>query len=97
MRLDPGALEFEWDRGNSGKNKKHGVGDSEGEEAFFDQHKVILRDPPHSGGEERSILIGKTKSDRLLFVVFTRRGKKVRVISARDVNRKEVHLYEKAS
>ena len=97
MLIDPGALEFEWDRGNAGKNRKHDVEDSESEEVFFDEHKAILRDPLHSGGEERSILIGKTKAERLLFVVFTKRGKKIRVISARDVNRKEMHLYEKES
>ena len=95
MKIDPGALEFEWDRGNLGKNKKHDVVDSESEEVFFDEHKAVLRDPVHSGKEERSILIGKTKAERLFFVVFTKRGKKIRVISARDVNRKEMHLYEK--
>lgn len=97
MTIDPGALEFEWDRGNSGKNKKHDVEDSESEEVFFDGRKVRFRDPLHSGGEERSILIGMTKADRLLFVVFTKRGKKIRIISARDVNKKEERLYEKAS
>ncbi|MBI5244320.1 MAG: BrnT family toxin [Elusimicrobia bacterium] len=97
MHIDPGALEFEWDRGNAEKNKKHDVGDSESEEVFFDEHKIISRDPLHSGSEERSMLIGKTKAERLLFVVFTKRGKKIRVISARDVNRKEMHLYEKES
>ena len=97
MRIESGALEFEWDRGNSGKNKKHGVEDSESEEAFFDEDKAVLRDPLHSGSEERLILIGKTKTQRLLFIVLTKRGKKIRVISARDVNRKERPLYEKAS
>lgn len=96
MLIDSGALEFKWDRGNVGKNKKHDVEDSESEEVFFDEHKAILRDSPHSGSEGRSILIGKTKAERALFVVFTKRGKKIRVISARDVNRKEMHLYEKA-
>jgi uncharacterized DUF497 family protein len=95
MYIAPAAVEFEWDRGNSGKNKKHGVEDSESEEVFFDEYKAALRAAVRSGGEERSILIGKTKKDRLLFVVFTLRGGKVRIISARDVNRKEAHLYEK--
>ena len=97
MRIDPGAVEFEWDRGNAGKNKKHDVDDSECEEIFFDEHKVMLRDVLHSGREERFVLIGKTKSDRLLFVVFTRRGKKIRVISARDINKKERRLYEETA
>lgn len=93
--LDKDALEFEWDHGNSGKNKKHGVEDGESEEAFFDERKVVLRDALHSNQEERRLLIGKTKASRLLFIVFTRRDSKIRIISARDLNRKEAHLYEK--
>lgn len=95
MRLEPEAAEFEWDSGNVGKNKKHGVENSESEEAFFDERKIVLRDPLHSHGEERFILLGRTKREKLLFVVFTRRGSKLRIISARRVNRKEVYLYEK--
>ncbi len=51
----------------------------------------------HPEDEQRLRLIGKTKKDRLLFIVFTKRGGKIRIISARDVNRKEVPLYEKAT
>lgn len=97
MSLDLGAVEFEWDRGNAGKNKKHGVEDSESEEVFFDEYKTMLQDVLHSYGEERFILLGKTKRARLLFIVFTRRDKKIRIISARDVNKNEVHLYGKAA
>ena len=96
MLGDPGALEFEWDPGNAGKNKKHGVEDSESEEVFFDDRKVLLRDAAHSLGEERFILLGKTKRGRLLFVVFAQRRKWIRIISARDLNRRERPLYEKA-
>ena len=97
MKIEPEALGFEWDEGNGGKNKKHGIENSESEEAFFDEHKVILRDPPHSQDEERFILLGKTKKEKLLFVVFAKRGQKLRVIFARKVNKKEVPLYEKAA
>ncbi len=97
MRIDPGALGFEWGRGNIGKNKRRGVEDSESEEAFFDERKTPLRDTLHSLGEERFVLLGKTKEARLLFVVFTQRGMRIRIISARDVNRKERPLYEKAA
>lgn len=95
MRVLRGVLEFDWDTGNRGKNKKHGVEDSESEEPFFDEKKVILRDALHSGVEPRFILLGQTKKTRLLFIAFTRRGKKLRIISARDVNKKERYLYEK--
>lgn len=95
--LDEQLFEFDWDGGNSGKNKKHAVEDAESEEAFFDPNKVILKDTLHSGDEERFILLGKTKKERLLFVVFTKRKTKVRIVSARSINRKERPLYEKTS
>lgn len=90
--------EFEWDKGNKDKNwLKHKVKNEECEEIFFDKKKKILKDVLHSGKEKRFIILGKTKKERLLFVVFTIRNKKVRVISARDVNKKEVILYEEKS
>ncbi|MDP2951359.1 MAG: BrnT family toxin [bacterium] len=89
---------FLWDKGNSNKNlKKHNVSDLECEEVFFDQNKIAFKDKLHSGKEERFILLGKTKRDRLLFLVFTLRGNQVRVISSRDINKKEKYLYEKTN
>lgn len=88
-------LEFQWDRGNIGKNRmKHGVEENEAEEPFFDRKRKTFKDRLHSGNEERFRVIGKTKGKRLLFVAFTIRNGKIRIISARDVNRKEVRLYE---
>ena len=89
------AIQFEWDEGNREKLKKHGVGNREVEEAFFDTEKRIYKDVFHSTEEERFILLGKTKTKRLLYVVFTYRNRNVRIISARNINNKEVHLYEK--
>lgn len=89
------VYEFEWDKGNIGKNKKHGVEDQESEEVFLDERRFIFKDELHSGKEQRFRILGKTKKGRRLFVVFTVRNKKVRVISARDINKKEVDLYEK--
>lgn len=94
MLILRGVKEFEWDKGNSGKNQKHGVSDSESEEVFFDERKKILKDVLHSKTEKRFILFGKTRRGRLLFVVFTIRGKKIRIISARKANKKEVKFYE---
>jgi len=92
---EPG--EFDWDKGNIGKNKKHDVDEKESEEAFFDKKRVIYNDSLHSYVEKRYILIGKTKNRRLLYIVFTYRNRKrkIRIISARDVNKKEVKFYEK--
>ena len=87
-------LQFEWDQGNRGKNfKKHKVTDEECEEAFFDSEKRIPRDRLHSDHEERLVMLGKTKRDRLLFIVFTTRNDRIRVISARGLSRKEGYLY----
>lgn len=97
MRLERREIEFEWDKGNAGKNRKHGVEDSEAEEPFFDERKLLLRDLAHSTIEERFILLGKTKKERLLFVAFTRRGGMIRIISARDMRRDERPLYEEAA
>lgn len=99
MAIIPDPLQFEWDAGNSGKNKRgHGVEDWECEEVFFDPHKVILKDKLHSNHEERFVLLGVTRQERLLYLIFTIRNGKVRVISARDITKqKEVELYEKAN
>lgn len=89
---------FIWDKGNKDKNWiKHQVADKECEEIFFDKNKKIYKDKLHSAKEERFILLGKTKNNRLLYVVLTIRNKKIRIISARDINKKERKLYEKAA
>lgn len=95
MKVVKQATEFEWDKGNIGKNLKHNVEDKEVEEVFLDEKRFIFKDKVHSKKEERFRILGKTKKDRLLFVVFTIRSKKVRIISARNINKKEVYLYEK--
>lgn len=95
MKTVKQVFEFEWDRGNSNKNKKHGVEDRESEEVFLDERRFIFKDRVHSGKEEWFRILGKTKAKRLLFIAFTMRGKKIRIISARDINKKEVYLYEK--
>ena len=74
-------VEFEWDKGNIGKNKTHGVMEEEAEELFFDEKKKMFSDRLHSGNEERFRIIGKTKGGRLLFIAFTIRKKRVRIIS----------------
>jgi len=82
--------EFDWDIHNTNKiQEKHRIQPSEAEEVFFDIGHIILPDPTHSIAEERYIILGKTKTGRLLFVVFTKRSNKIRIISARDMSRKE--------
>ena len=86
---------FEWDVGNQKKSLvKHEVTSEECEEVFFDYNKVVQRDVLHSISEKRYILIGQTKKERMLYIAFTTRKDRVRVISARDINKKERKLYE---
>jgi uncharacterized DUF497 family protein len=94
----PSFLVFEWDEGNEQKNwLSHKVAAEEAEEPFFSDDYIILEDKPHSEKEEeRFILLGKTNKERMLFIVFTIRTEKIRIISARDANKKEVIFYEKA-
>jgi len=95
MRILKGPLEFQWDKGNIGKSfKKHKVNDKEAEETFFNNKHKSFKDRLHSKGEERLRIVGKTKEGRLLFIAFTIRNDRIRIISARDINKKEVKLYE---
>lgn len=90
-------LSFQWDRGNKDKNIKHGVTNKEIEDAFLDENRAVSPDHKHSYREQRFVLLGMTSDERLLYVVFALRQGVVRVISARDINKKEVNFYEKAT
>ncbi len=88
---------FEWDEGNGRKSEeKHGVSQGEAEQVFFSAPLLVLEDAKHSEDESRFHALGKTEAWRLLHVTFTIRmgGKKIRVISARDMHRKERAIYE---
>lgn len=98
MNLANKPICFEWNKGNTNKNwQKHKVSTDEAEQAFFDEDKITTDDLSHSQLEKRYILIGKTKKERLLYIVYTFRNDKIRIISARDINRKERKIYEKTT
>lgn len=91
-----GLKGFEWDEGNEDKNEeKHGVTRVECEEVFFNRPLVVAKNPRHSKNEERYTALGHTHGKRLLFIAFTVRSGKIRVISARPMSRKERIGYEK--
>ncbi len=86
---------FEWDEGNIYKNwGKHKVTHFECEEIFFNQPLVVMPDIKHSEKEIRYYALGRTNQERFLFVVFTVRKKRIRVISARNMNKKERKWYQ---
>lgn len=88
------CIGFQWDEGNEGKNwEKHGVDDAESEQIFFNDPLVASPDPAHSQGEPRYFALGRTDAGRHLFVAFTIRRDLIRVISARDMTRKETRSY----
>lgn len=94
----PIPIEFEWDIGNIYKNYfKHNVTLYEAEEVFQDISKIVYSDLIHSESEDRFILVGQTKVGRGLCIVYVVSNGKIRVISARDLNKKEKIKYEKTS
>ena len=86
---------FDWDQDNAVKNwDRHRVTPEEAEDLFFHDPFVIRPDLPHSKREKRYRSLGKTRRDRKLFVAFTIRRKLIRIISARDMSRRELEEYE---
>jgi uncharacterized protein len=90
---------FDWDAGNALKSAdKHGVTQSEAEQAFFNQPLLILDDDRHSFAEARFHALGRTDEDRRLQITFTlrREATLIRIISARAINARERSAYEKS-
>ena len=87
---------FQWDEGNARKSEeRHGVSQTEAEQVFADERLLFDRDTRHSQSEQRYNALGRSMNDRLLHVTFTVRnqGTIIRVISARDMSRKERNRY----
>ena len=87
---------FQWDKGNINKNLlKHNVENWECEQIFFNEPLIILDDPEHSFSENRWAAFGITDAGRQLVVIFTKKDQRIRVISVREMNKKERKFYEK--
>lgn len=96
MKIIPEPLMFEWDEGNSDKNlKKHNVTNQESEQVFINTPHFLFEDEKHSTKEKRYMTWGITDTERKLTIFFTLRKDKVRIISARDMHKKERREYEK--
>ena len=95
MIIDFSTLDgFDWNQGNPEHIKKHSVDYKECEEVFVNTPLRLNDDKEHSKVEQRLQVLGKTNNQRVLFIAFTIRKNKVRVISARDQNEKERRKYE---
>ncbi|MCX5855600.1 MAG: BrnT family toxin [Deltaproteobacteria bacterium] len=89
------CIGFDWDDGNLLKNwEKHGVSASECEQVFFNHPFIASPDVAHSSDEARFYTLGKSDSGKHLFIVFTVRNNLIRIITARDMNRKEREAYK---
>jgi hypothetical protein len=88
---------FDWDAGNARKNERHSVSQAEAEQVFFDLRLLVVADDRHSQTEPGFHGLGETLAGRALHVTFTLRmdGRKIRIISVRDMSRKERIYYEK--
>jgi uncharacterized DUF497 family protein len=88
------CIGFDWDEANSLKNwEQHRVTPEEAEDLFFHEPLVVRSDARHSKGEKRYYALGQTAAGRRLFMAFTVRRKRIRVISVRDMNRNEAEVY----
>ncbi len=86
---------FQWNRGNIDKNLiQHNVEDWECEQVFFNRPLLVLDDPKHSVSEKRWAAFGKTDADPFLVVIFTKRNNLIRIISARDMKKRERKFYD---
>ncbi len=87
---------FDWDEANAQKNwERHRVTPEEAEEVLFNEPLVVRSDIRHSQREKRYYALGQTSLDRYLFIAFTIRGKLIRVVSVREMNRREQEFYGK--
>jgi uncharacterized DUF497 family protein len=92
------AQEFEWDAQKAAENlKTHGVAFEEALIVFADPLANIFDDLEHSGDERRELIIGHSAEQRLLIVSFTDRGRRTRIIGARETTAREREDYEQNS
>ena len=95
--LVPGLEGFECDAGNTDKNwLRYAVHQAEAEQALLNTPLVLVADTGHSQAEARFIALGQTDTGRGLAVVFTVRGNRIRVISARTMSKTERRVYGQA-
>ena len=88
-------MEFEWNRNKATANlSKHSVSFDEAKTVFQDPFYIVFDDPDHSFEEDRCVAIGQSTQDRLLFISYTERENRVRLISARKASPNERELYE---
>lgn len=95
LGLLPVCEGFDWSGANAEKNwRKHHIAPLEAEQLFFNVPLVVAEDPKHSRHENRWYALGQTDEGRELFAAFTIRAARIRIISVRDMSRKERRIYK---
>ena len=90
--IEFGDLIVEWDDNKAEMNwKKHRIHFEDAALIFLDENRIDEFDEEHSDYEERRKVIGMVEN--ILFVVYTERGEKLRLISARNATRREKEDY----
>ena len=90
--IEIGEYIVEWDDNKAAKNiEKHKINFEDAARIFLDERRIEYYDELHSDKEDRYKVIGKV--DEVLFVIYTERGERLRLISARYANKKEVQEY----
>ena len=90
------TLRFEWDAQKAAANvKKHGVSFDEAKSVFLDERAKLIDDPDHSGDEDRFVLLGMSRTLRLMVVCHCYRSDDniIRIISARKASAHEAKSY----
>jgi uncharacterized protein len=88
-------LRFEWDKRKAETNqRKHGISFDEAQSVFTDDLSIIVPDPDHPSGEDRAIIIGRSRGGHTLVVCYVERSDGIRLISARRATRAERRNYE---
>jgi len=91
-------MDFEWDPSKAASNlRKHKVSFAEAATVLRDPLSITVPDPDHSLDEDRYIAVGMSNRSRLLIVALAERGNRVRIISARELTKRERQAYEEAA
>lgn len=86
-------MDYQWDPNKAKANyQKHGIYFSDAVSVFSDDWAIRIKD--EYSGEQRFVILGRDAFDRILVVVYTWRGKQIRIISARKATRREIRQYE---
>ena len=90
------TLRFEWDPNKNEINKKkHGLSFEAAKEVFYDEFAILFDDPDHSIEEDRFLIIGSIKSQKICIVSHCYRDNEncIRIISARQATKTEQRIY----